>query len=64
MGAFRDCKLGPQGLTPPFFATLSGTAEAVPYPRAVYETSNTHLGKPSFNVELIQLSPVMLTDKR
>ena len=32
--------LGPQGLKPAFLADLNGTAEAVPYPKRIYETSS------------------------
>ena len=35
-------QLGPQGLKPAFLAGLSGTAEAVPYPKPIYETSSMH----------------------
>jgi hypothetical protein len=35
-----DRELGPQGLKPTFQAASSGTAEAVPYPKPIYETSN------------------------
>ena len=35
----RNCKLRPQGLKPSFFTTQGGTAEAVPYPKADYDTS-------------------------
>ena len=38
---------GPQGLKPEFLVALSGTAEAVPFPknlpRTIYETSSTYL---------------------
>ena len=30
----------PQGLKPAFFQTLNGTAEAVPYPNPIHETSS------------------------
>ncbi|MGD0791131.1 MAG: hypothetical protein ABR920_05105 [Terriglobales bacterium] len=30
----------PQGLKPAFFRALNGTAEAVPYPKPIYETSS------------------------
>ena len=30
----------PQGLKPAFFRALKGTAEAVPYPKPIYETSS------------------------
>ena len=35
--------LGPQGLKPAFLVVLSGTAEAVPYPKPIYETSSMYL---------------------
>ena len=34
---------GPQGLKPAFVAALGGTAEAVPYPKPIYETSSSKL---------------------
>jgi hypothetical protein len=40
-------ELGPQGLKPAFFVAPSGTAEAVPCPKPIYETSSMqtrHLG--------------------
>jgi hypothetical protein len=39
----RGAKPGPQGLKPTFLAALSGTAEAVPYPKAIVETGCMHL---------------------
>jgi hypothetical protein len=30
----------PQGLKPAFFHALNGSAEAVPYPKPIYETSS------------------------
>src|SRR5208337_4371037 len=33
----------PQGLKPAFFQVLNGTAEAVPYPKPIYETSSRTL---------------------
>src|ERR1019366_7079150 len=35
---FQAGRRGPQGLKPAFFFALNGTAEAVPYPRPIYET--------------------------
>jgi hypothetical protein len=40
----RVKKGGPQGLKPAFLADLGGTAEAVPEPKAVLETSSHHRG--------------------
>jgi hypothetical protein len=37
---YRGREFGPQGLKPTFQAASSGTAEAVPYPKPIYETSN------------------------
>jgi len=34
----------PQGLKPAFFQALSGTAEAVPCPKPIYETSSRPVG--------------------
>ena len=39
----RKRSLGPQGLKPAFLADLNGTAEAVPYPKPIYETSSGSL---------------------
>jgi hypothetical protein len=33
---------GPQGLKPAFLLALNGTAEAVPYPKPIYETPSSH----------------------
>jgi hypothetical protein len=40
MNAFQYGKRIPQGLKPAFLQTLNGTAEAVPYPKPIYETSS------------------------
>jgi hypothetical protein len=37
---FQNGDPGPQGLKPAFLLVLSGTAEAVPYPKPIYETSS------------------------
>ena len=34
-------RLFPQGLKPAFFLGLNGTAEAVPYPKPIYETRSS-----------------------
>src|ERR1017187_3615393 len=39
---FRDGEPSPQGLKPASIAALSGTAEAVPYPKLIYETSSIY----------------------
>jgi hypothetical protein len=40
MNAFQYQLRGPQGLKPAFLQALNGTAEAVPYPKPIYETSS------------------------
>ena len=39
---FQAGRRGPQGLKPVFFFVLNGTAEAVPYPKPIYETRSKH----------------------
>src|ERR1039457_7287415 len=39
---FQVGRRGPQGLKPAFFLALNGTAEAVPYPKPIYETRSTY----------------------
>jgi hypothetical protein len=41
INAFAEGEPGPQGLKPAFLADPSGTAEAVPFPKPIYETSST-----------------------
>ena len=41
INAFPLKKRVPQGLKPAFFQALNGTAEAVPYPKPIYETRST-----------------------
>jgi subtilase family serine protease len=38
---FQTGRRGPQGLKPAFFFALNGTAEAVPYPKPIYETRSS-----------------------
>jgi hypothetical protein len=43
MNAFKLARHVAQGLKPAFFRVLNGTAEAVPYPKPIYEIrSNTN----------------------
>jgi penicillin G amidase len=55
--AFQLGRHVPQGLKPTFFQSLNGTAEAVPHPKPIYETSSTLPSAPSsaftssFNLE-------------
>src|ERR1019366_4860781 len=41
INAFQLGRHVPQGLKPAFFRALNGTAEAVPYPKPIHETSST-----------------------
>ncbi len=45
INAFQLRRRVPQGLKPAFFQALNGTAEAVPYPKPIYETCSKHSGK-------------------
>src|SRR5450759_4684775 len=57
INAFQLGRHVPQGLKPAFLQGLNGTAEAVPYPKPIYETSSTLPSAPSsaftssFNLE-------------
>src|ERR1019366_7640108 len=44
MNAVRFGPHVPQGLKPAFFEVLNGTAEAVPYPKPIYQTSSRSAG--------------------
>src|SRR6266496_3038521 len=43
-GLLKVQKADPRGLKPAFWAVLGGTAEAVPFPKPILETSSSHSG--------------------
>jgi hypothetical protein len=54
----------PQGLKPAFYRALNGAAEAVPYPKPIYETRCTQIHSVCapyyFNLQIFQ-EPALLT---
>ncbi|HYW39357.1 MAG TPA: FG-GAP-like repeat-containing protein [Terriglobales bacterium] len=61
--AAGDGKVAPQGLKPAFFQALNGTAEAVPYPKPIYEASSKIVRNIARPTEAIKLDRRSLREK-